>query len=927
MRRSEEFARHGFDLLSKRPEPEQYFEQLIREGFFNPANNSGPVPSKEPGFVQIPFWAALNYLEAVAKRAADRNDDQLAGKVLKIIRDVTNFRDPTGEARDNYHTYYRFAEILGILPLNVVTREDIHLVSGWLSSRYDSSLVGSSLGKGLLKRLLARGEPEDIERACLLMKECMAFRWLSENDQRGRELVTNIDDYWLRKLVDNYAKELGAKAGKPAIEIFEDGLRAIFSDPRRSYGSTLWRPAIENNSQNMDFRGPENRFVEGMRDALAGWIETKPDEAVGYVERALHDEAEIIRRIAIHTITEHFELLSNPFEAVIDAKLFTSAHRHELYRLLKEQFSALTQSGKEKVISSLRALPEPKTGEESKRRLRYTQREWLTAIKDQPEGAEWFAELSSDRGLGSPNDHPDFLSYRETRVGPGPAPFGEESLVAFAEDGTIVDRLNAFRETDSWKGPTLGGLVAALEATVAASPNTFLPLLFEFHHAKIPFQHALISGFRRVFGSSDANKPSFDWIVAWPKLMKFFSECLNDEAFWISKSEENVNLVPTRSCMMTLIADFLEAGTKDDETAYPPELLPKGWDLIKILLERAAEEEANLTDPMMHALNTEKGRVIGAMYNHALRVCRVAQNINQPLEQAWAMLRPVFDAEIAKCRDANFEFSTLSASFIANIDYMSHDWLVAHVKPLFPTEYPVNFKVALGGLAYATSTRAIYKLLASNGILDAGLKADLKDSHSRKHIIEWICLAYLWGDETLDTPPMADVFAAGIDDLRNAAEFFWQVHGEELTPEQVERVLAFWAKCLEWAKTQSEAPASLLSRLSRLAPYLTTLDERAKRLLLPVVPYAHTDYYAEQMVEELGRLADTNSTGTVELLERMLDANTPNFDLDDNLKRLLHKLAGMGHRAAVVRCIEKLRKTLPGMLEFYKQIVSEAPET
>jgi hypothetical protein len=468
--------------------------------------------------------------------------------------------------------------------------------------------------------------------------------------------------------------------------------------------------------------------------------------------------------------------------------------------------------------------------------LKYTQREWLIAIKDQPEAAKWFKELSSDSALGTPTDHPDFLSYHEIRSGLGPTPYSEELLAAFAEDGSIVDRLNEFKETDSWKGSTLGGLVAALEAAVAASPNTYLPLLSDFHRATVPFQHALISGFKRVFDPSSVQKPAFDWNVAWPKLMTFFSHSLNDEAFWASTAEESASMVPTRSWMTALIADFLEAGTKEDETAYPPELLPKGWELIKILLERSADEKASLTDPMTHALNTEKGRVIGAMYNHALRVCRVAQQNKQPLDQAWATLKPVFDAEIAKCRDANFEFSTLSASYIANIDYMSHDWLVANVKPLFPTEYPVNFKAALGGLAYATPTQVIYRLLASNGILDAGFKATLEDRHSRERITEWVCLAYLWGDETLDAPLMAHVFAGGVDDLQNAAEFFWRVHGEGLTPDQIERVLAFWAKCLEWSKAQSEAPTNLLSRLSRLAPYLTTLDERAKGLLLGVVP-------------------------------------------------------------------------------------------
>jgi hypothetical protein len=926
MKQGEEFARHGFDLLAKRPEPEQYFDALINARFFDPANNSGPIPSSEPGFVQIPFWTALSYLESVAKRASELNHDQLSGKVLKIIRDVTNFRDPNGEARDNYRTYYKFAEMLGVLPLHVITKDDIRLASVWLSSGFDHGLVGSALGKGLLSRLLAGGLPEDVERACLLMKECMVFRWLPEKNQRGRELVTNIDDYWLKKIVDKYAKQLGEKVGLPAIKIFEDGMRAIFSDSRRGYGSTLWRPAIEDSSQNMDFRGPENRFVEGMRDALAGWIETNPDEAVEYVKRALNDEAEIVRRVAIHTVTEYFALLREPFEAVIDSNLFTSGHRHELYRLLKERFEGFTQPGKEKAIAALRTLPKPKSGEEPDRRLKYTQREWLTAIKDHPEAAAWFTELLSDPTLGTPTDHPDFLSYHEMRWGPGPTPFGEESLVAFAEDGSIVDRLNAFKETNSWKGPTLGGLVSALEAAVASSPNTFLPLLSDFHRAKIPFQHALISGFKRVFDPSNAKKPAFDWNVAWPKLMTFFSECLNDNAFWASKHEEDVNLVPTRSWMTTLIAGFLEAGTKDDETAYPPELLSKGWELIKILLARAASEPASLTDPMTHALNTEKGRTIGAMYNHALRVCRVGQKSEQSLEQAWAALEPVFDAEIAKCRDANFEFSTLSASYIANLDYMSHDWLVANVKRLFPTEYSVNFKAALGGLAYATPTKVIYNLLATNGILDAGLKTKLGDRLSRERITEWICLAYLWGDEALDTPLMAHTFAGGIDDLQNAAEFFWRVHGEKLTPEQVERVLAFWEKCLVWTKAQPEASANLHSRLSRLAPYLTTLDERAKGLLLGVVPYVHTDYSTDQMIEELARLADTNPAATMELLERMFEANTPNYDMDDKLKELLHKLAGMGYRAAVLRCIEKLRETLPGMIEFYKQIVAETPK-
>jgi hypothetical protein len=922
MRKGEEFARHGFGLLTKRPVPEQYFDALNEAGFFKPENNSGPIPSTEQGFVQVPFWMALNYLEAVAKRAGEQDDDQLANKVLKVIRDVTNFRDADGAARDNYHTFHKFAEMLGVLPLRTITNDDISLVSVLLDSKFERGLVASALGKGLLKRLLADGAAGNIEKACRLMKHLMSFRWLLEEDKRGRELVTIVDDYWLKQIVDRYAKELGSKAGPSAVKIFEDGLRAIFSDQRRGYGSTLWRPAIEVNAQNTDFIGPENRYVEGMRDSVAGWIEACPSEAVAYVANALKDQSEIIRRVAIHTTTEHFNLLRDVFEPNITSTLFSSGYRHELYRLLREQFSAFSAHGKAAVITALRDLPKPTMGDDPERRLKYTQREWLTAIKDQPEASGWYAELAADPVLGSPTDHPEFLSYHEMRSGPGPTPFAEESLVAFAEDGSIVDRLNEFKETDSWSGPTLGGLVAALEAAVASSPNTFLPLLSAFHGAKLPFQHALLSGFKRVFDAPDDKKPEFDWTVAWPKLMTFFGECLSDPEFWSHTPEENVDLIPNRSWMTTLIAGFLEAGTKDDKTAYDPALLPQGWDLITTVLSRSASEEASPNNPMTHALNTEKGRIIGAMYNHALRVCRVAKKNEKAIADAWAMVQPAFDQEIGKCRNANFEFSTLSASYIANLDYMSHDWLVENVNKLFPKEFPANFKAAIGGLAYARPSRQIYQLLASNGVIEGTLRSEVEDSQSKEKMTEWVCLAYLWGDETLDTPLMAHIFAGGPDGLQTAAEFFWRVHGEKLTDDQVERVLSFWARCLTWSGAQASAPSQLLSRLSRLAPYLKTLDARAKELLLAVAPYVHTDYSTDQMVEELERFVDTNPQATAEVLERMLDAHAPNYDSDDKLKGLIEKLADLGLRAEAIRCVEKLRKSLPGMIDLYKQLVA-----
>jgi hypothetical protein len=181
-------------------------------------------------------------------------------------------------------------------------------------------------------------------------------------------------------------------------------------------------------------------------------------------------------------------------------------------------------------------------------------------------------------------------------------------------------------------------------------------------------------------------------------------------------------------------------------------------------------------------------------------------------------------------------------------------------------------------------------------------------------------LAYLWGDEDLASPLMGHIFAAGLEELKTAAEFFWRVHGEKLTDDEVDRVLAFWTKCLTWTTDQKAVPVTLLSSLSRLAPYLNSLDARAKELLLAVVPYVHTEYYlTDRMIEELVRLVDSNPSATAEVLERMLDPNARNYDMDDKLKGLIQTLAALGLRAEAIRCAEKLQ-----MINLYKQLVAGA---
>ena len=87
---------------------------------------------------------------------------------------------------------------------------------------------------------------------------------------------------------------------------------------------------------------------------------------------------------------------------------------------------------------------------------------------------EWFSELNQVEEIGRVPDHPDFHYYMETGWGPGPSPYEIDELLAFAEGGNLIQKLNEFEQTDMWRGPSEKALVTALESAVSNQPGLWL---------------------------------------------------------------------------------------------------------------------------------------------------------------------------------------------------------------------------------------------------------------------------------------------------------------------------------------------------------------------------------------------------------------------------------------------------------------------
>ncbi|MCK9264710.1 MAG: hypothetical protein M0R18_12955 [Deltaproteobacteria bacterium] len=921
MTKSDEHAQRGFQLIISKPGAEDFFDAINAAGLFAPDKAPGPVPADEPGYVHIPYWPPLDYLLHLAKLSGEREDAELAEKVMGVVRGVSRFRDE-GEIRDNYHTYRIFAEIIGLVPRGVLQGKDIDLIPGWLDGKFDRSLVGSELSKGLIANLLESETQEDWETACTVLGHCTAL--IKGDDvprrRRNKDLATVVDGYFLKGIIEKYAEPLGRKVGRLASSLFVNRIKEAFDgDALPSY---MRRPAIEEHEQNRSWHEAENCLVEGLRDILLSWISTDPERARVFVAEMLGNHQEIIRRIGIYLLGERWDELEALYGEIVGPDLFDSRYIHEMYQLLNRRFGVFTEGDKEATVTAIRDLPLPEIDDDPEGYRRYIQRNWLSAIKGkgfQP-ADEWFAELNQEEGIGRVPDHPDFHYYMETGWGPGPSPYEVDELLAFAEGGSLIKKLNEFEQGDAWRGPSEKALVTVLENAVVNQPELFLKILSQFLDAKRSYQYGVINGFKTLWGGGDYDKVSFDWDYAWEQLIGFFENLIFDSEFWRESVEGERDLTPTRDWIPPEIAEFLRSGIRDDEKSYAPELLPRSLELIKALLDNLEVEDDSGRDAMSHAINSSRGKTLEALFSHALRACRVQDKDQGDHAAAWAELMPIFGKELGMCQEGtNYDFSTLAGAYLVNLSYLDKDWLHAEVDKIFPAEQQENFRCAISGLTYASATKDSYQLLVSGGIIDRALDFNLEADQVRERIVERVALAYLWGDEVLDSPRFSSFRSEDkIEDLNTISHFFWSVRDQGLSEDQVSLILDFLEWSIELAVGFSAPPATLFSSLSQLSCFLEEIGERTRPLLLAVAPYVSVNHNADDFIEELARLVEASPGPVSEILGVVLENYNPSYDYQDCLKGLLEKLVQTDFRAHALEYMNRVSH-LKGVEALYRE--------
>lgn len=921
MGRSDVHASHGFELILKRSDPEIFFNDLRTQGHFDPAKNPPPEPvSGQEGYVRIPFWPALGYLKCVASVAGKKNDTRLGNEVMDVTRAILS----EGGRIDNYHTHAAIAEIFSSVPTTCVDLADVHALHLLLKTRYGNSLSIRALSDAI-ERFLHADDPDGPHKAIALLEICTELRAADEGDRSTRSHVSIADDYWLEQLLKKNADSLGATGKGAAVDCLCVRLRTLFSDDYISENSWLWRAAIEDHEQNHDWDHLTNSFVESTRDALSAWARTEIDGARSYVASLIGDGSQIVRRIAFHTMRIQWDQLGNDLINLLQTNHFSDfGHLHEIYLLLEEHFADLPQVSQSHLIDAIESITSEGVhdGKEAER-ADYVKRNWFAAMrgKGRADVDARFAELSEK--LGPLRPYPSLISYHTTSVGSGTSPYSKDEILVFAKDRSLVDRFNSYKpDPRNWQD-SRKSLVDTVASAVCEAPEHFNWLIKYEPTSSRQLQYALLSGLSKFFTPEVIkDRPALSSELIGPT-SSYMRDLTADDAFWSEIVVDTGAFEPTRDWIPQVITELVKKLVGNDALPIPETAFADLLSVCTVIIEKADGIEPT-DDAMTATINNPRGTAVESLLQLALRQCRDQDKEFGSHEIAWSQFEPLLSDELAGCKDGHrLESSTMFAYFLPQLIYMSESWTTDKCNRIFPKDQTKNFVSAISGLSFANFDSKTYQVLKSADIPTLATESADVTKSSRERLIERIALAYMWGLESLDGPPIQLMFHADRKgDLAELLTAIGRWAGASLEEEQTERAKSLAARSVAFALDDVSARRHILVAASKFIGYVSTLDEPVMSWLEPTAKFAHIGYSGEKFLASLDRLASSYGVEVLRLLERFLEDYSLHLDYNEHVKSTILKLNGAGLHRQSILLVDKLIQKGAGTqwVELYKQI-------
>jgi hypothetical protein len=955
IKNDEHFRDHFFRSLKT----VKWFYPLKEKRYFAPERAPGPKHADKQGSFIIPEWNVLPYLERVSQQVIAPGNERYIDELLKIINDVSKYKDENSQYIDNYRTWWYFVKILLNIPNEKIPIEIIELIPIWLDSKFDVDLHGAEIATKLLPKFLPDTSTDnDIKKAEIIIEIITSIKTFLLNEERSKllgkkeEFKLAIDPYWLKEVFEKHAEIIGKKCTNKVVEDLAKNIKVllkkkeskiplkienkeyllVFSEKDNSYvikvlsvgemsqfkiydevfseqeskGIVLEKLSIdkcnEENFVNMVykhlnkkklFRKVEkstlkrkirnlyhNFYDEGTYKSFyeeSEYYLTDPMELLTFIlKRILDKKAKqningtklllkdflkdnyfYFQKMAVYIIGQNIESYEGLFWELLDSCvgdfIMENFYFGDEMKHLMQNLKNLLPEQKEKLKAKIEAGPKEYVPEEDSEKYiaLWRQKRYQALSSD-----TYFRELYDEKKKTTKVDAEMIpaIGKIKFRWGSGPSPLRKEEILKINNDD-FAKFLSIFKPRDFLEGPSIDGLSNMIKETVNEKPEKFISDLSSFLSTGYLYIYDILWGVRDAWN----NKKSIDW----EKLFIFIKQYISGDDFWQDKYKTyNAGWNATHKWVIGMIGELIQDGTKDDNWAFKENQLPVAQEIIFYIIDRLnKEEEKEITDPVTHALNSPRGKIITALIYLALRIARLEDKIGIKKEDRvrWSEdLKIKYEKTLS---DEIIESYTLFGQYMPNLYYLDKSWVKQRIKQFEKIEKEQLWSSFMTGYLFLNRIYDdLYRLMSGNYF--RAVSYSFKERDANERLVHHIAIGYLrsvedFSESSLFGKMLIEWKGSQIEELIN---YFWMQHKPlKEDSEFKDKIIGFWRILYERYKEKEslhDGDKKILSTAAKLSVFLSKLDKESYEWLMLSASNMPTVMDSHFLIEYLDELKD-----------------------------------------------------------------------
>jgi hypothetical protein len=318
---------HFFEALASCDDPFPWLKPLTERNYFDPKNNPHPIKisEKDRYYFEVRYWSILGYLKNLATKNVAKSDAELTKNISQIIDSIFEYRDKNGMRIENYRTDSILIDVIFKLPVEMIEEKHIIFIENALKSKINKTFITSQIYRVAFPFLISNKKKD------LLLKLLnMIFNY--EKSDTFYKYSSMVEDHWLSKAVFEFRTKIAELCGMNAAEMVLHKIEEIVSEDETQF-RTASITTIENSGQNLIRDKYAYQFVSFVRDIFES---TDPEVLKPVILDLLSKSHPIFRRIAIHTISYHYNFLNKIFWELDFNPIDDYSLKHEIYELLSK---------------------------------------------------------------------------------------------------------------------------------------------------------------------------------------------------------------------------------------------------------------------------------------------------------------------------------------------------------------------------------------------------------------------------------------------------------------------------------------------------------------------------------------------------------------------------------------------------------------